>query len=118
MAFYVNWSKTLPYSIKTIMGDTKNIGAIYNLSFKNTERKHTVFYVGQSNELQATLLDHLEENDPCIKKILNEKECYFRFAYLKNQGDRDCSERFLYDHYNPQCNHTIPAGEPCTINVD
>lgn len=62
-------------------------------------------------------LEHLSTNEEntCIKEKVRKEKCYFKYAYVSKQGDRDCAERFLYDHYTPQCNKVKPSAEPCEI---
>jgi len=120
MSFYVSWFKILPYSKKSVIDNIEDIGGIYKLLYKNANGMLIVFYVGQADELRTKLLLHLNksENNLCVKTMLNTERCYFHVAYLKNQGDRNCAERFLYEHYLPDCNHVVPSGEPCPINLD
>ena len=120
MAFSINWSKIFPYNATNVIGNTRESAGIYRLSYRNAGGGLTVFYVGQAAEIQTRLLQHLDDSEvnDCIKRIISTTECHFRFAYVPNQEDRGCTERFLYDHYNPSCNHIAPPSDPCTVNLE
>ena len=91
---------------------------IYRLS----NRIESVFYVGQSDNLQRRLLEHLsdEEKNDCIKGKL-EFQVYFRFALLKDEKERLCAESFMYRHFKKEtglpCNTKEPSESPCEINL-
>ena len=91
---------------------------IYRLSNKT----ESVFYVGQSDNLQRRLLGHLsdKEKNVCIKGKL-EFKVYFRFALLKAEKERLCAESFMYQNYKKEkeceCNDKEPSETPCEINL-
>jgi len=118
MSLELKWSHILEYTDKNVIDYTKDIAGIYRLSFKVPDKK-IVFYVGQAEEIQTRLLQHRQdsESSECIKNMVMRNKCFFRFAYLKNQDDRDCSESYLYDYYAPRCNLKKPTSEPCVINL-
>ena len=81
------------------------------------ERK-SVVYVGQAENLEQRLLQHLAPNEPnkCIRDRAR-SGLEMRWALVALQSDRDCIERALYDHYNkPVCNEKTPPGAPCAVN--
>ena len=91
---------------------------IYQLS----NHSEGVFYVGQSDNLQRRLLEHLsdKEENTCIKKKLN-YEVYVRFALLEDKKERLCAESYMYYHYKREneyeCNDKEPSELPCEINL-
>jgi len=81
--------------------------------------KWRCFYVGQAKDLEKRLIEHLsanEEND-CIKKKVAEKVCGFEYAKVAKQNDRDGIEKYLYDHYKPECNVQDPGGMATEVNL-
>lgn len=83
-----------------------NVGGIYRLINKGTDGKFYVFYVGQANDLEARLLDHLASWEPntCIKNKVRSLECHFRFARVPTKAERDRLEAQEVREYQPACN--------------
>lgn len=117
MMLSVDWNP-IPYSFNE--DQVKRIPekeGIYRLS--NAEG---VFYVGQSDNLQRRLLEHLpgKEENKCIKEKLK-NQVYFRFALLESEKDRLYAESFMYNHFKKQneceCNDKNPSEKPCEINL-
>ncbi len=81
-----------------------------------------VFYVGQSDNLQRRLLEHLsdKEENPCIKERLN-VESHLRFALLEGEKERLCAESFMYHYFKKEkecaCNDKEPSEKQCEINL-
>ncbi len=115
----LNWSDVLLYTGPNVNIHAPLSAGVYRLSYQNGDRR-PVFYVGQADNLYQRLREHLSDAEPngCIVRCLRHYTCYFRFAKVARQADRDCAERALYDHYNPECNDTAPPGEPCDINFE
>ena len=92
---------------------------IYQLS----NHSEGVFYVGQSDNLQRRLLEHLsdKEENTCIKKKLKDYESYLRLALLEDKKERLCAESFMYYHFKKEkecvCNDKEPSELPCEINL-
>ncbi len=116
MALNVEWNRT-PYTlneeqVKQVVPEKEGI---YRLS--NTEG---VFYVGQSDNLQRRLLEHLsEEKNDCIKEKLQFK-VEFRFALLEGEKERLCAESYMYRHCKKggegECNDKEPLEPPRDMN--
>ena len=51
----------------------------------------------QSQDLRARLLQHLSpsESNSCVKTKVAQTRCYFRFAYVPLQVERDSEEQAL-----------------------
>ena len=111
------WSNVFLYTVSNVNVHTPTSAGVYRLSCKRDD-KRPVFYVGQAENLEERLRDHLSGVEPniFIKHNLRDYTCYFRFAELPKRDERDCAERALYDHYKPECNFVTPPGEPCEIN--
>ncbi len=100
---------------------------VYRLVEPHSDTAIWPFYVGQADDLQRRLLQHVSnsEENACIKRTISEKKCKFKFAYVQPQKDRDDIERTLYEHFkhseqirHPRCNDKVPPGELCEVNFD
>jgi len=61
-------------------------------------------YIGVGHE--ATLVGSTEE-----------KWSGLEYARVGKRGNRDGIEKFLYDHYKPECNKNDPGGTPIEVNL-
>ena len=115
----LEWSAIHLYTPSNVKTYAPISAGVYRLSYKSDD-KLTVFYVGQADNIDKRLRDHLSDEEPndCIQRKLKNYTCYFRFARVTRQEDRDCAERALYDHYELECNTVAPPGEPCDINFE
>lgn len=118
MVLNVEWTKPYPFFEEQVKHVVPENEGIYRLSNK----AEGVFYVGQSDNLQRRLLEHLsdEEKNVCIKGKL-EFQVYFRFALLKAEKERLCAESFMYQQFKKEtgldCNDKKPSETPCEINL-
>ena len=96
------------------------MAGVYLAWIKLNNSEWACFYVGQANDLKSRLLLHLsgtEVND-CIKINLRKYNCGFEYASVSKQNDRDGIEKYLYDHYKPECNHISPPQvDPIIVNL-
>ena len=113
----LEWSNVLLYTGSNVSIHVPLSAGVYRLSCKKDD-EFPVFYVGQAENLYERLRDHLSDKEPnaCIVRCLQQYSCYFRYARVASQADRECTERALYDNYKPNCNEAAPLGEPCDIN--
>ena len=115
----LGWSDWLTYNWDTVQRLAPASAGVYVLGVKLTTGKLEVFYVGQTDNLDRRLKEHLADSEPnkCIKGNLK-YSCVFRFASVAYQSDRDKAERALYKRFNPSCNDggAIPDVEDVTIN--
>jgi len=124
MVLNVEWKGKFPLKEAQVKYNFPEITkGIYRL-LNAQEGGYGVFYVGQTDNLQRRLLEHLsnEEKNNCIKKKLK-YTVYFRFAVLDDETDRLCAESFLYKEYDidgngPTCNEQEPQVKPCEINLN
>jgi len=65
------------------------------------------------------LLDHLSSSEPnaCIKNHVAQHTNAYCYATVARQSDRDGIEKYLYDHYKPECNAKDPGGTPIAVNL-
>ena len=115
----LEWSYIHAYTISNVDIYTPRSAGVYKLSSLVVNSRQ-VFYVSQADNLNKELRDHLSDMEPnaCIRSNLWYYTCYFQFASLASQSDRDCAEQALYDHYKPPCNIIPPGGVPCDINFE
>lgn len=115
----LNWSPVYDYTESNVIRYAPKEGGVYRLSYQSGE-KRPMFYVGQASDLEDRLLQHLSvtEPDECIKRHVQNYNCYFRYASIANLEHRNCAERALYDKYEPTCNDVAPPGPPCEINFE
>ena len=122
MVLNVEWEGKYSYNEEGVKYHVTKKPGIYRL-LRAQEGGYGVFYVGQTDNLQRRLLEHLssEEKNDCIKKKLKDNT-YFRFALLEDEKDRLCAESYLYQEYDvdgngPPCNEQEPSETPCEINL-
>ena len=89
----------------------------YMISVKRNNGKYRSIYVGQAENLQERLLEHLHdsETNDCLKNHVNDHDVYFRFCYVSGQSDRDDVERTLHKKYPCECNDVEPSGSVISI---
>ncbi len=99
------WSSRHSYTEANVRKYAPTSGGVYRLIYKSKE-KHPVFYVGQSDNLERRLLEHLSPSEPdaCIKRHLRDYDCFFRFIEVSSSSERDKVEQEQIDKYNPDCN--------------
>ena len=84
--------------------EERNIGGAYELGEPYYE---TVVYIGSSGEIRKRLTNHVDSDDPCIRRNAR----LYRVEYTEDYQER---ERELYDEYvrihgrSPRCNDKRP----------
>ena len=99
----------------------KAIAGVYRLiNYSRADDKYYVYYVGQADDLNNRLSQHLSSNETnkCCQKYLDNYICYFRAAVTSRQADRDGAEVALYNKFEPTCVERIPDVKPIKINFD
>jgi hypothetical protein len=114
----LSWSSGLAYTQSNVQAYAPLQGGVYILARPGSEGKLYAFYVGQADNLDSRLKDHLlpQEENECIRKKVAVGDARFFFAKVEGQRDRDGAERALYDHYGPECNKIAPPGPAIAIN--
>jgi len=99
------WSSRHPYNEENVRKYAPTGGGVYRLIYKKGE-EFFVFYVGQSENLERRLLEHLDPNEPdaCIRRHVREHSCYFRWLEVSSAAERDRIEREQIKKYTPTCN--------------
>ena len=100
-----------------------NKAGVYKIGFKRSNGKWLVKYVGQANDLDRRLKEHLDlpnEKNACLSENLKKFISGFCFAEVALQEDRDGVEKALFEYYNPECNDpdVIPSGPNIDINTN
>jgi len=100
-----DWSERYSYTEANVKRYAPTSGGVYRLVAKSDE-KYPVFYVGQSEDLQDRLLNHLSASEPnsCIKRHLGNYSCFFRFLRVGSAADRDRIEKQQIQKFSPTCN--------------
>jgi excinuclease UvrABC nuclease subunit len=108
-----------PYTELEIKKYVPAESGIYLLWVKLINGNWRCFYVGQADNLEDRLLQHLSSGEPneCIKKKVSGYICGFEYAEVSKQSDRDGVEKYLYDHYSPECNQVDPGGTAIEVNL-
>jgi len=119
-SWQLKWSRLYEYTPSNLSQYVSNIPGVYRLSYKSVDGDIYVFYVGKAEDLQSRLYQHLlpSETNQCIKKMLQQNTCYFRYAMVNDEGVRNGAELALYLHYKPQCNSQAPEGPMIQINFE
>jgi excinuclease UvrABC nuclease subunit len=88
-----------------------DIPGVYRLSSRGKDSNAYVFFVGKSENIKPTLLEHLKnEKKICIKNYIESSVCFFRYAQISQEEVRSAAERQVYKYYQPTCNDVIPEG--------
>ncbi len=116
----ISWSS---FSSKFTEAEMKqyvpNAAGVYLLWVKLKNGNWRCFYAGQTDDLKRRLLEHLNNNETnkCIKNKVTNYIYGFEYAKVVKQTERDGIEKFLYDHYKPECNDKDPGSEPIEVNL-
>lgn len=116
----VTWSDLIEFNNYNISSIPQRSG-LYRISYKApSEGKFYVFYVGKAGNLQERLSSHLKDSESnlCIKKMLSNYQCAFRYAPIDSNANIDGAEAFLINYFKPSCNENIPHGQQEQINID
>lgn len=118
----LDWQGYYKYTEENVQKYAPTSGGVYKIGIKQQkDGKLAVRYVGQANDLDRRLKEHLDldnEQNDCLAERLSKYHAEFSFATVGTQSDRDGAEKALYDHYKPACNDgdAIPNGPDIAIN--
>lgn len=117
----LNWKGYYVYNYDNVHKYAPTKGGVYKISIKQQSGKLAVRYIGQANDLDRRLKEHLNldnEQNKCLVEKLSKYHAEFSFAEISMQSDRDGAEKVLYDYYKPICNDpdAIPNGPNIEIN--
>ncbi|NSW84046.1 MAG: GIY-YIG nuclease family protein [Syntrophothermus sp.] len=101
-----NWSNYYTYTSSNVDTYVESKAGNYRLATLGNDNKYHVFYVGQSENINRRLKEHLSPSEPnqCIKNKLKNNTCYFRFIYASTQKERDDIESNDINTFDPPCN--------------
>lgn len=105
------WSDFYTYNDNNIDLYVMSKPGNYQLYTKNPFLSFTLFYAGKSDgDLHRRLKEHLSsyETNNCIKKMLKNNVCYFRFIYVSTQKEREKIESDDIRNNKPPCNIQQP----------
>jgi hypothetical protein len=115
----ITWSSFKKLTEENVRKDVPRDAGLYLLWVKLKNGKWRCYYAGQADDLERRLLEHLsdEEKNRCIKTNVRDYISGYQYAKVAKQSDRDGIEKFLYDHYKPECNEKDPGGEPIEVSL-
>lgn len=115
----VSWSTLRDFTSDNVQAFAPTSAGVYLLWVKLQNGNWRCYYVGQASNLEQRLLSHLSfsESNDCIKNHVAHHINAYCCATVANQSDRDGIEKFLYDHFKPECNQQDPGGTPIPVNT-
>lgn len=112
-----SWSSFhTPFNEAEVKRVVPTLGGVYALWVNYKNGHWECYYIGQTDDLQRRLLEHLSSEEPneCIKENRKYK-CGFHWAPISTQDERSGAEKFLFDTLKPECNKVDPGGTPRKI---
>lgn len=119
---FLEWKGYYSYTLdKVNLYTPYNKAGVYKIGVKQVDDKWAVRYIGQTDNLDRRLKEHLDfenEKNKCLGERLKKYNCGFCFAEINNQSERDGAEKALYKFYKPVCNdpNAIPSIPDIEIN--
>lgn len=100
------WSLKYDYNVETVRLYAPVTAGVYVLAYQHGLAA-SIFYVGQSDDLERRLLEHLyiSEVDTCIRTTVRNRNCYFQFMNVPLQIERNRIEQELIARLSPACNN-------------
>jgi excinuclease UvrABC nuclease subunit len=115
----VTWSGFYNLNEDAVSSYVPSSPGVYILWVKLNNGNWRAFYVGKARDLKNRLFCHLsqEEENLCLKNHVHSYICGFEFALVGTEDSRSGIEKFLFDHYKPECNKINPGAIPMPINL-
>ena len=118
---HLTWIGYYKYTSDSVSKNVPEDAGVYKISVSQQDDTLKVHYVGQAENLQKRLKEHLNvdsEKNKCLAEHLSKYSCSYKFALVSRQEDRDAAEKALYIHYKPECNDpdAIPNAPDVEIN--
>ena len=118
----LEWSQYVEYTFDNVQKYAPNDAGVYKIGFVQNDGKLRVCYVGQAQDIDTRLKQHLNldnEQNECLRERLKKYKSEFSFAKVATQENRNGVERALYYHYTPTCNDpdAIPNGPEIDVNL-
>jgi len=113
----LNWSKfNSPFKARYIKDKVPVSPGIYVLYVLFENDKWECFYVGNSDNLHDTLMQHLtEQENPKISENINDYICGFEYATLEFEDERAGVSKYLFDKLKPEA-MVDPGGKGIRVN--
>ncbi len=92
---------------------------VYIIWVKMASGKWMPIYSGQARSLERAFIEHGSEMElnPKLKKYIQNYQCGFEYAIIKDQTTRNGVEKYLYNKYKPDCNLKDPGFVPIEVNL-
>jgi excinuclease UvrABC nuclease subunit len=106
------WQRYLPLNLANVRAYAPMKAGVYKIALNLVSGKKRVVYVGQADDLDSRLKDHLSEWESNLElySLVRQYQCSFALALVPLQDDRDAAERALYLNFRPPCNDQEPSG--------
>lgn len=119
----LDWKGYYKYTDDNVQKYAPTKAGVYKIGIKQQNGQLAVRYVGQADDLDRRLKEHLDfdnEENECLVERLRKYHAEFSFAEISNEDDRDGAELALYNHYEPVCNDpdAIPSEPDIEINYN
>lgn len=108
----LKWTERIPLTLSGV-NRIKAIAGVYRLmNYNRADNKYYVYYVGQADNLNNHLTQHLSGNEvnKCCQKYLDNYTCYFRATAILKQDDQDGAGVTLYNKFKPCLSHPVLSG--------
>jgi len=115
----ITWSSFHRFTEESVRKHVPKESGIYLLWVQLENNKWRCFYVGQTVDLEGSLIEHLSDNESnaCVKQKVHELICGYEYVLIDYRISRDRIEKFLYDFFGPECNTSDPGGEAIEVNL-
>ena len=106
------WQRYLPLNLANVQAYAPMEAGVYKIAVNLVNGKKRVVYVGQTDDFDSRLKDHLSEweSNLDLYSLVRQYQCSFAVALVRLQNDRDAAERALYLNFRPSCNDQEPTG--------
>jgi excinuclease UvrABC nuclease subunit len=106
------WQRYLPLNFANVQAYAPVQAGVYKIAVNLVNGKKRVVYVGQADDLDSRLKDHLGEWESNLDlcSLVRQYECSFALALVPLQNDRAAAERALFLNFRPSCNTQEPSG--------
>ena len=119
----LTWKGYYEYTTDNVQKYVPTKAGVYKILVKQQDDTLKVRYVGQADDLDRRLKEHLDlenEQNECLAERIRKYHTEFSFAEINTQDDRNDAEKALYYHYKSICNDpdAIPNGPDIEINYE
>lgn len=115
---HLNWSKfNTPYKERYIKNKVPASPGIYTLYVLMENEKWDCFFVGNTENLHKSMMEHLSEKEnPKLGENIKDYICGFEYAPLDDELERATSVKYLFDRLKPDCMDD-PGGKGKRVNL-